>query len=140
MEGALVALAMKAGVGPDEHRRDWERIDEIPFDAEHRFMASLHKAPEDAHIIFVKGAPERLLDMCESEARLDGEAPLDKTYWTDRIAEAASHGERVLGFASKPATSPSDLEFSHVESGLVFLGLAGFIDPRSVARPASTSR
>ena len=128
MEGALVALAMKAGVGPDEHRRNWERIDEIPFDAEHRFMASLHRAPEEDHVIFVKGAPERLLDMCDREARLDGDAPLDKAYWTDRIAEAASHGERVLGFASKPATA-GDLEFSHVETGLVFLGLAGFIDP-----------
>ena len=129
MEGALVALAMKAGVAPDEHRRDWARIDEIPFDAEHRFMASLHRAPEETHVIFVKGAPERLLDMCEREARHEGDAPLDKAYWTDRIAEAASHGERVLGFASKPAASKSDLEFSHVESGLVFLGLAGFIDP-----------
>ena len=128
MEGALVALAMKAGVGPDEHRRDWERIDEIPFDAEHRFMASLHRVPEENHVIFVKGAPERLLEMCDREARHDGEVPLDKAYWTDRIAEAASHGERVLGFASKHATD-SDLEFSHVETGLVFLGLAGFIDP-----------
>ena len=128
MEGALVALAMKAGVGPDEHRRNWERIDEIPFDAEHRFMASLHRVPEEDHVIFVKGAPERLLDMCDREARHAGDAPLDRAYWTDRIAEAASEGERVLGFASKPATA-SNLEFNHVKEGLVFLGLAGFIDP-----------
>ena len=129
MEGALVALAMKAGLGPDEHRRTWERIDEIPFDAEHRFMASLHRTPDETHVIFVKGAPERLLEMCTHEARHDGEAPLDKAYWADRIAEAASHGERILGFAWKPAASVGDLDFSHVENGLVFLGLAGFIDP-----------
>lgn len=129
MEGALVALAMKAGVTPDEHRRDWERIDEIPFDAEHRFMASLHRTPEDAHVIYVKGAPERLLDMCTRQCRHDGEAALDKPYWKDRIAEAASHGERVLAFASKAAPSATDLDFSHVESDLLFLGIAGFIDP-----------
>jgi magnesium-transporting ATPase (P-type) len=45
MEGALVALAMKAGLNPDHLRAEWKRLDEIPFDAAYRFMATLHAGP-----------------------------------------------------------------------------------------------
>src|SRR5690606_28989503 len=129
MEGALVALAMKASLDPAEHRRDWVRIDEIPFDAQHRFMASLHRAPSQGHMIFVKGAPERLLEMCALQAAHNGDVSLDRAYWADRIAETASHGERVLGFAYKVADDSAPLSFAAMESGLIFLGVAGFIDP-----------
>lgn len=130
MEGALVSLAMKAGLDPVEHRRGWERLDDIPFDAQHRFMASLHRAPgENGHVIFVKGAPERLLAMCDRQAGQEGEEPVNSAYWTDRIAKTASHGERVLGFACKTVDADATLSFDKVESGLVFLGIAGFIDP-----------
>src|SRR5690606_6481811 len=47
MEGALVTLSAKAGLASDEVRQAWTRLDEIPFDAAHRFMASLHRAPDD---------------------------------------------------------------------------------------------
>ena len=132
MEGALVSLAIKAGLDPAGQRRDWERIDEIPFDAQHRFMASLHRSPAHTHVIFVKGAPERILAMCDREAaesEADGERPLDIDSWTARIAGTATHGERVLGFAYKAVGDAEDLAFAQVKTGLVFLGLAGFIDP-----------
>ena len=45
MEGALLALAGKAGLDPDHERGEWPRVDEIPFDAAHRFMATLHRNP-----------------------------------------------------------------------------------------------
>jgi magnesium-transporting ATPase (P-type) len=130
MEGALVSLAIKASVDPDHYRRGWERIDEIPFDAQHRFMASLHSAPgKKSRFIFVKGAPERILSMCDRQARQEGEGPVDHGYWTDCIAATASHGERVLGFACKEVANGARLSFENVESGMRFLGIAGFIDP-----------
>lgn len=130
MEGALVTLAMKANLDPAAYRRDWARIDAIPFDARHRFMASLHSVPgEEGHVIFVKGAPEQLLAMCTGQVTLEGEQPVDEAYWADRIAETASHGERVLGFAFKRTAKDAVLSFAQVESGLTFLGIAGFIDP-----------
>ena len=130
MEGALVSLALKAKLDADEHRRDWERIDEIPFDAQHRFMASLHRPPEGSdHIIFVKGAPEQVLAMCARQAAKDGDAPVDPAYWADRIEETASHGERVLGFAFKQVKNGTPLSFAEVAEDMVFLGVAGFIDP-----------
>ncbi len=131
MEGALVALAMKAGLSPEHVRSEWPRSDEIPFDAQHRFMATRHASQVDgAHAIFVKGAPERLLAMCTAQATASGTAPLDRAYWSEQIDLAASEGERVLGFAVK-SPSPSDerLSFDDLDDGLVFLGIVGFIDP-----------
>jgi magnesium-transporting ATPase (P-type) len=113
MEGALIALAMKAGLNPEHARGEWPRLDEVPFDASYRFMATLHRAPDGEAMLFVKGAPEKLLELSPGA---------DAGYWQARIAEAASAGERVLGFATRRI---STLEVQQLE----FLGIAGFIDP-----------
>jgi magnesium-transporting ATPase (P-type) len=132
MEGALLALAAKAGFHPGNIRAEWPRLDEIPFDAQHRFMTSLHDAPHGDKVVLVKGAPERVLEMCPLQAHGHAEAALDHAFWTARIAAAAAQGERVLGFAMKAAPeSMTRLSFSDVEHGLVFLGVVGFIDPTS---------
>jgi potassium/sodium efflux P-type ATPase len=130
MEGALVALAMKAGLDPEHVRSERPRTDEIPFDARHRLMATRHTGQGGEHVIFVKGAPERLLALCTIEATVAGPQPLDHACWTEQIARAALEGERVLAFAAKSA-APADgrLAFSDLEDGLVFLGIVGFLDP-----------
>ncbi|WP_051329444.1 cation-transporting P-type ATPase [Geminicoccus roseus] len=131
MEGALVALAMKAGLDPAALRRGWPRLDEIPFDAQHRFMATLHQGPDGEIAIFVKGAPERLLAMAARQAGPDGgEQPVDHRFWTEAIASAAAEGERVLGFAAgRLDKAPERLAFGDLDGSLVFLGIVGFIDP-----------
>ena len=131
MEGALVALGMKAGLEPHSVRAEWPRINEIPFDARHRFMATLNRGPNDETRIYLKGAPERILQMCRSEfAGENGEAPLDADSWGRRIAAAAAGGERLLGVAFRDADrGTADISFADLEHGLVFLGLVGFIDP-----------
>jgi calcium-translocating P-type ATPase len=115
MEGALIALAMKAGLNADHVRSEWPRLDALPFDAATRYMASLHRAPDGSRVLFVKGAPERLLELSGASG------------WEDAIARAASAGERVLGFAvrqlERERLSPQDVR------GLEFLGIVGFIDP-----------
>lgn len=130
MEGALVTLALKASFDPENERAEWPRLDEIPFDAGHRFMATLHRTPLGEHVILVKGAPEAVLAMCDRQEGTAGAAPLDHGFWSDRIAEAAAQGERVLGFAMRRVPQTTDrIDFPDVESGLVFLGIVGFIDP-----------
>jgi magnesium-transporting ATPase (P-type) len=130
MEGALVALAMKAGLAPAHVRGEWPRHDEIPFDARHRYMATRHTAPDGTPVVFVKGAPERLLELCQAQATPAGPTPVDKAYWTAQIAASASRGERVLGFAMATAASADGrLQHQDLASGLVFLGVVGFIDP-----------
>lgn len=120
MEGALVALSMKAGLNPDHLRNEWKRLDEIPFDAAYRIMATLHSGPADEHVIFLKGAPEEVMAI----------AGVDPALWEQRIAQAADHGERLLGFAMKrlPAAK-ARITFDDLGDGVVFLGLMGFIDP-----------
>jgi calcium-translocating P-type ATPase len=122
MEGALIALAMKAGLDPDHARGEWARLDEIPFDAAYRFMATLHRSPAGEHVVFVKGAPEVLLAMAGT--------PLAGNDWERQIASAAADGERILGFATKRLAEGNErLQFSDFDTGVEFLGLIGFIDP-----------
>jgi magnesium-transporting ATPase (P-type) len=130
MEGALVTLGMKAGLEAGALRAAWPRLDAIPFDARHRYMATLHEVPGGGQAIFVKGAPERLLAMCREEAGPDG-APraLDAVPWHAAIDAAAQEGMRVLGFAAGRAEGLGTLDEEAVEKGLVFLGIAGFMDP-----------
>ncbi|WP_411034859.1 HAD-IC family P-type ATPase [Shinella sp. BYT-45] len=130
MEGALVTLAAKAGLHPETEREIWGRLDEIPFDAQHRFMATLHDDPDGTRRIFVKGAPERVLAMCTNQAGESAPGPIDQSYWRERIDAAAAEGERVLGFAVRTVgTDVQRLTFDLVETGLTFLGITGFIDP-----------
>jgi magnesium-transporting ATPase (P-type) len=120
MEGALVALAMKAGLNPDHARGEWKRIDGIPFDAAYRFMATLHLGPAREAVIFIKGAPEEVMAI----------AGLDQATWERRIAAAAGQGERLLGFAMKRLqTAKERIAFDDLTGGVEFLGLMGFIDP-----------
>ncbi|MFT0892086.1 cation-transporting P-type ATPase [Pseudochelatococcus sp. G4_1912] len=130
MEGALLTLAQKANVDPSEVRTLWARRDEIPFDAAHRFMATLHHAPDGSGIIFVKGAPERLLEMCSSSFTLNGPAAIDHDFWHGEIAKAAAEGERVLGYAIRALSAlTTRLSFDDLRDDMVFLGITGFIDP-----------
>ncbi len=130
MEGALVTLAAKAGLHPETERTSWRRLDEIPFDAQHRFMATLHVDPNGTRHIFVKGAPERVLAMCKDQASSGKTSAIDHAYWHQRIDALAAEGERVLGFATSAAGLDGErLTFGMVETGLTFLGVAGFIDP-----------
>ncbi|GLK72016.1 HAD-IC family P-type ATPase [Ancylobacter dichloromethanicus] len=121
MEGALVALAVKAGLNPALERGAFAREDEIPFDAAYRFMASLNRGLQGEALVFVKGAPEELLKLSGSPGG---------GVWEAALARAAAQGERVLGFAMKRlAGAPKRLAFDDVREGFDFLGLIGFIDP-----------
>lgn len=130
MEGALLALAGKIS-GTASPFADWRRIDVIPFDAKHRYMAVLHADPEGNAWIHVKGAPERVLAMCASQRSAEGEhTPLDEASWHARIDEIASRGQRVLALAARPATRDQGaLSAADAEGALTLIGLVGLIDP-----------
>ncbi len=131
MEGALLAFAGKAGAGLREERGAWTRTDAIPFDANHRFMATLNHDHEGHGAIFVKGAPERVLAMCEVQRTLSGGAvALDPGYWREKAQEVAAAGQRVLALAARPVPPGHVvLEHADVDGPLVLLGMVGLIDP-----------
>lgn len=130
MEGALLALAAKAGLSITEEQRRWTRTDTIPFDARHRFMATLHHNQQDEAFIFLKGAPEQVLSRCNKQQLNGTSEPLNETYWSEQIEAIATHGQRVLAIAVKTA-NPEQTTLSHedVERDLTFLGITGMIDP-----------
>ncbi|MGJ0394928.1 MAG: HAD-IC family P-type ATPase [Methylocystis sp.] len=130
-EGALLAAAVKGGVNLSELALELPRTDEIPFESQHKFMATLHHDHDGAGYIFVKGAPERLLEMCFWEQGAREELrPIDCDCWLARIDEMAARGQRVLAVASKAAEEgQQQLAFPDVESGLAFVALIGLIDP-----------
>ena len=131
MEGALLALAGKIGLDTRHEGGSWTRTDAIPFDAKHRFMATLTHDHDNHAFISVKGAPEQVLAMCVAQRTVaNGTEPLEPDYWHDTAANIAAKGQRVLAFATRPV--PSDhtvLEFSDLEGQLILIGLVGLIDP-----------
>lgn len=130
MEGALLVAGLKAKLDIDAEGKQYPRTDLIPFESEHRFMATLHHSHTGDAFIFLKGAPEGVLEMCSQQRSVDGEQPLDRNYWLSRIEEMAQQGQRVLAIAVKPVSDDHmELTFSDVENDLTILGLFGLIDP-----------
>ena len=130
MEGALLAAGIKAGLDTKTEIKMYPRTDLIPFESEHRFMATLHHNHSGEAFIFLKGAPEQILRMCSFQRSLDGDVSLDKAYWLERIEALAGKGQRVLAMAMKPVTAEKrELTFSDVENDLIMLGMFGMIDP-----------
>jgi magnesium-transporting ATPase (P-type) len=126
-EGALLTLALKAGLDPQAEHAARPRVDAIPFESEHRFMATLHHDHAGHACAYLKGAPEQVLALCSATS--DG-APLDRAQWEGRIASAARAGQRVLALArcEYPAGTAA-LAMSDITPRFALLGLAGMIDP-----------
>ena len=128
-EGALIVAAAKAGYDRDELREQWKRKDSIPFESERQYMATLDSGPEGESRIHVKGAPDRILEMCIRVRTAEGEEDLDAGVWEKQIETLSSRGLRVLAVAEKSVESEDELTDDTVENDLVLLGLVGLLDP-----------
>lgn len=130
MEGALVTLAIKAGHDAAAARTGFVRLDEIPFDSRHRYMATLNARNGRPPVVYAKGAPERILAMCSRVASFDGEQSLDTADWHDRIQAMGDAGQRVIALAHRPMRHGTrEIAPADVEHDLILLGLVGLIDP-----------
>jgi magnesium-transporting ATPase (P-type) len=127
MEGALLAFAGKCGI--DAASLDMPRQALIPFDSRQRFMATRH-AQDTQSVVYVKGAPERLLSMCRTQRGPQGDVPLDADHWRTLADAVASEGQRVLAFATCTLDAQhAGLSLADVEGTLCLLGMVGMIDP-----------
>lgn len=134
-EGALLVLGRKAGISEVDRVARWPRIDSIPFESENRYMATHHLDAQKHSWIFVKGAPERILEMCAFQAYEDALQPIDPDYWRRQANDVAARGLRVLALAQKQA-DPQGLCLSSddMRKDFVLLALVGMIDsPREEA-------
>lgn len=129
-EGALYALGKKAGYDPETEQQEWPRIDMIPFESEHRFMATLHHDHTDKAYVYVKGAPEVILERCTLQRRDGADEPLDLGHWETLLKKMAGQGQRLLAIAVRDVTTEKrTLTFDDVRTGLTLLGVVGLIDP-----------
>nr|PZN88071.1 MAG: carbonate dehydratase [Pseudomonadota bacterium] len=130
IEGALVVAAAKAGLDQDAEGQAYPRLDTIPFESEHAYMATLHEGRNGERFIIAKGAPERILDMCKAERSQGREQPIDIVRWHERLDRLAAQGQRLLAVAMKEAAPDvSDIDHPDTQNGFVLLGVFGFIDP-----------
>ncbi len=133
-EGALMVVAIKAGLDIHNIQQDNQRLAEVPFSSQDKYMATLHPGEEvSSDIVYVKGAPERVMDFC-SHVLKDGErVELDEELRRE-VAEIneklASDAMRVMAGAYREVPpGRDDLERGDVEKGLTLVGLWGMIDP-----------
>src|SRR5499425_960467 len=131
-EGALYPFATKLGMDRQTEQAASPRIDAIPFESEHKFMATLHKSADGKELLFVKGAPEVILDHCDRQQTAGSEArPIDRAYFMSASDKLAGQGERVLALAwlESPAVKSGSLTAADLPKNLVLLGLIGLLDP-----------
>lgn len=129
-EGALLVVAAKAGFSHEIAEEESPRIDEIPFSSERKRMTTVHRSPQ-GQVAYSKGAPEVVLDACShiiENGQMKQITESDKSRILDNARIMAENALRVLGMAYKPlATVVGDK--SEYERSMVFVGLAGMIDP-----------
>ena len=138
-EGALVVAAAKAELHKGHLEEIYPRIDEIPFTSARRFMATFHHQPDGPVRVYVKGAPDTIIEFCNRTLKGDAIEPLDNAERDAILNEntrMASEALRILAVAYE-TIDPDDVERFKEElefgrASLVLVGLMGMMDP---ARP-----
>jgi len=131
-EGALYPFATKLGLERQAEQTAYPRTDAIPFESEHKFMATLHKSADGKEVLFAKGAPEVILEHCDRQQSTAGQpAPLDRNHFLQASDRLAAQGERVLALAwlEDPGVKSGSLGPADLPKSLVLLGLIGLLDP-----------
>ncbi|MGB5716002.1 MAG: cation-transporting P-type ATPase, partial [Gammaproteobacteria bacterium] len=131
-EVALITAAAKAGLSREALEQELPRIDTLPFESQHQYMATLHAGQTGAaSVIYMKGSVESVLSRCHDAYAAGPEAGLlDPASVHREVEETAARGLRVLAFARKVATATSQsVSHTDVTDGLSFLGLQAMMDP-----------
>jgi Ca2+-transporting ATPase len=133
-EGALIVAAAKAGMTKADLEKDYPRLQEVPFTSERKRMTTVHRSPEGKIFAYVKGAVEILLER-SGQIRKGGKVVNLSNKEKEQILETnekmANQALRVLAVAYKelPKNETGKYDEEELESDLVFIGLAGMIDP-----------
>ena len=129
MEAALVVAARKAGLERSAALQAEPRIDVLPFDSERRYMATVHRGADGTTVLYVKGAAEQVLAMCDRQLGSSGKVePLDGSSPLRAADELGAHGQRVLAFARRRMPTGEEAQLER-PSGLEFIGLQALVDP-----------
>lgn len=134
---ALLGAARKGGLAQDDLRTDFTLMSRIPYEPDRKYAASLHRFGGSIGI-FAKGAPETLIDMCETMDIGGRTVPIDRALLLRQKDELAARGLRVLAFADGKLEERPEDELTHAHLiNLTFRGLAGMHDPLRPEVPAA---
>ena len=138
-EVALLTCGQKAGLDLAALKAAKPRVASVPFESEHKFMASVHEeSASGKRVMFVKGASDRLLPLCKTQIvndDLSKTAPLDAAFWHKAQSELASDGLRVLALCRAELgknESVADLTAQTLQKRPPFLSIVCFfaiLDP-----------
>lgn len=124
-EGALKVLAAKAMLPAVE----CELRSKIPFDSQYKYMATHYRIGNDERVL-VTGAPDVLFKLCQLQQTANGTEAFTQPHWEAEIARYAKEGLRMVAAAWKSARADaSTLTHDCLNEGLIFLGIAGMMDP-----------
>ncbi|MEO2206999.1 calcium-translocating P-type ATPase, SERCA-type [Paenibacillus pabuli] len=144
-EGALVTLASKMGLTPAGLKELYARQQEFPFDSDRKRMSVLIQH-QGGRMIYTKGAPDVLIGQCSYILWEGKVVPFTGTLRQKVMAaneKMAGAALRVLGMAYREVRPEEKVDNEHAaENQLVFVGLAGMIDPprREVRDAIATCR
>ena len=126
---ALLVFAHKLGLVQPDVITHAEPLGDIPFEPENRYSASLNRI-DGRDVAAVKGAPERLLELCDCMLTAEGIVPLNRELITERAEALAEQGQRLIAIASGVIDRRPGEEFGsrHLRN-LTLLGLVGMEDP-----------
>ena len=131
-EGALVVVAAKAGFQQTEVQKQYPREGEIPFSSERKRMSTVHLTADSDQIVYMKGAPETVLERCthlhESDrVKLTDQKQKEILGVNEEMAKEAL---RMIGVAYKKTSADiTNFDEETLEKDLIFLGLIGMMDP-----------
>jgi Ca2+-transporting ATPase len=127
-EAALVVAARKAGIERADVVKDFPEAGQVPFSSERKLMATFHRGRGDRLVAYVKGAPQRILTLCEHR-RSGGVVrplrPARRAALVEANRDMAERGLRVLALAQGPAERAEESALQR----LVFVALVGITDP-----------
>ena len=127
-EVALIAAAGKFGLSEEHLKKEWQRLDVIPFDSAKKIMATLHQSPSGDKIIYLKGAPESVVPLLKHFETSSG-LSIHEEVRTESLALAET-GMRVLAFASKKLQDANSSVISEEDlNEFDFLGIQAMSDP-----------
>lgn len=143
-EAALLAAAARLGIDPEVARRQHALVAELAFESERQYSASI-RMDGGEWTSYVKGAPERVVSMCDRMARSTngeiGAVEMNAASVLRAVREMADHGRRVLALAYRPKLDRKNAEAQLARpSGLTLLGLIGMIDPPRVGVTEAIAR
>ena len=123
-EGALKVLAAKAHLAPVMTTL----INKIPFDSQYKYMSTHYQIGSEEQIL-ITGAPDVIFALCTQQQTRNGAQAFDRAYWESEMERYARQGLRMVAAAFKPANGEQALTHDDLSHGLIFLGIAGMMDP-----------